>query len=313
MKLNPTKWMIAIVLLLVAVSAAAAERGVMVREAVVYISPGIAAEKLANITRGREVAIMERANGWARVLATVERTEEGDRDISGWMQDRGIVTAATPKGDLIMYGEAVDSEAQATQRGGRKGAAGDALRLYERTAEYFPTSPLAGEALYRGADIRWQLEKDDQRGRRSSKTKDPRDRIPIEERYMKEVRKKFPGTKWADLASFNLLDNKLCGDWQGESRCPEREAELYEDYVKDHPKSPKAAEALYNASWRYASLIEIYKGEGKAANSKPVAQRAIATAQRVMTANPTQDWAARAQRLIYMVENNIPVYGNAVD
>jgi len=31
---------------------------------------------------------------------------------------------------------------------------------------------------------------------------------------MKEVIKKYPATKWADLAAFTLLDNKLCGDWK---------------------------------------------------------------------------------------------------
>ena len=38
----------------------------------------------------------------------------------------------------------MDSEAQASRRGGRKFAAQDALRLYERLAEYFPKSPYAG-------------------------------------------------------------------------------------------------------------------------------------------------------------------------
>jgi len=32
---------------------------------------------------------------------------------------------------------------------------------------------------------------------------------------MKLVIKKFSGSKWADLAAFHLIDNKLCGDWQG--------------------------------------------------------------------------------------------------
>ncbi len=312
MRLHSAKWIIGIIFLF-SQALVAAEHGVMVREAVIYISPSTSSEKLSNITRGLEVAVLERTNGWVHVLATVQGSEGGGRDVSGWIQDRGVITATTPKGDQIMYGEAVDSEAQASQRGGRRNAAVDARRLYERTAEYFPNSPLAGEALYRGADIRWQLEKEDQRGRKSAKSKDPRDRMPIEDHYMKEVIKKFRGTKWADLAAYNLLDNKLCGDWEAESKCPEKEAELYENYAKEHPQSPKAAEALYEAAVRYASLIEIYKTEGKAANSKPAAQRAVATAQKVLTANPSQDWAARAQRLIYMVENNIPVYGNAVD
>ena len=31
-----------------------------------------------------------------------------DRDISGWVLDRGIVCASTPNGDQVLYGEAVD-------------------------------------------------------------------------------------------------------------------------------------------------------------------------------------------------------------
>ena len=300
-------------ILITAAVAQAAEHGVMVREAALFLSPDKTSQKLANVGRGREVAVLDRTKGWAHVLATVDQNFGSDRDISGWIADKGLLTAATPKGDEIMYGEAVDSENEASRRGGRRGAAQDAMRLYARMAEYFPTSPLAGEALYRSADIRWQIEKEDQQGRRSAKARDPHDRLPIEEHYMKEVRKKFPHTKWSDLADFNMIDNKLCGDWQAQSKCPEKEADIYESYAKEHPESPKLAEALYDAAWRYASLMEIYQTEGKAANIKGASQKALSAAQRVLTAKATPDWSARAQRLIYMVENNIPVFGNNVE
>jgi hypothetical protein len=54
----------------------------------------------------------------------------------------------------------------------------------------------------------------------------------IDEQWMKLVVKKFPGTKWADLAAFHFIENKLCGDWQGASKCPDKEAEMYEKYAK---------------------------------------------------------------------------------
>jgi hypothetical protein len=311
-KLNSKVFIVATVLITAAL-AQAAEHGVMVREAALFLSPDKTSQKLANVGRGREVAVLDRSPGWAHVLATIDQNFGSDRDISGWVADKGLITAATPKGDQIMYGEAVDSENEASRRGGRKGAAQDAMRLYARMAEYFPTSPLAGEALYRSADIRWQIEKEDQQGRRSAKARDPHDRLPIEEHYMKEVRKKFPHTQWADLADFEMIDNKLCGDWQAQSKCPEKEADIYENYAKEHPESPKLAEALYNAAWRYACLMEIYQTEGKAGNIKGAAQKSLSAAQRVLTAKATPDWSARAQRLIYMVENNIPVFGNNVE
>jgi len=74
---------------------------------------------------------------------------------------QSVIRASTPNGDKILYGEAVDSEDQASQRRGRRGAAQDAMRLYYAVAETFPKSPLAAEAMYRSADIRWQIEKTD--------------------------------------------------------------------------------------------------------------------------------------------------------
>jgi hypothetical protein len=110
-----------------------------------------------------------------------------------------------------------------------------------------------------------------------------------------------------------MIDNKLCGDWQAQSKCPEKEADIYENYAKEHPESPKLGEALYNAAWRYASLIEIYQTEGKAGNIKAAQQKSLSAAQRVLTSKATPDWTTRAQRLIYMIENNIPVFGNNVE
>jgi len=125
--------------------------------------------------------------------------------------------------------------------------------------------------------------------------------------------KKFPGTKWADLAAFHLIENKLCGDWQGSSKCPEKEADIYEKYAKDRPQSPAAAEALYDAAWRYSALIEIYKTENQLKKSEESRAKATALAQRVATQFPQSDWGARAQRLLYLVEQGVPTYGNAQD
>ncbi len=300
---------------LIALPCFAIERCVIMREAIIYVQPDTTAAKLSNVARGRELTVLERANGWAHVTATVlEGGEFGDdRDISGWVLDKGIIGPSTPNGDQILYGEAVDSENQASARGGRKGAADDAKRLYYRLSEFFPNSPLAGEALYRAADIQWQLEKEDQSTRKSAKSRDPRDRIPIDEDLMKRVEKKFPHTKWADLAAFQLLDNKLCGDWNMQAKCPEKEADMYEKYVAEHPDSPSVPQAIYNAAWRWAALIQIYPLDGQEKKVGDAKQRALATAQKLLAKNASADWNARAQRLIYMVSNNIPTYGKIVD
>jgi len=283
--------------------------GAMVRVASLYLSPDTSSQKLGEIERGREVIIIDTSRGWLHVQANV--TEE--RTISSWIIDKGVVQPATPDGDRILFGEAVDAEDQASQRHGRRGAAGDAMRLYYKVAELFPASPIAGEAMYRSADIRWQIEKSDVSSRPSAKEQDPYLREGMDEQYMKEVMKKFPGTKWAELAAFHLIDNKLCGDWQGSSKCPDKEADIYEKFVKDHPQSVAVAEALYDAAWRRAALIEIYKTEEQKKKSDEAKIKANDLAQRVATQFPQTDWAARAQRLLFLMQQDVPTWGNTVE
>jgi TolA-binding protein len=215
-----------------------------------------------------------------------------------------------PDGDRILFGEAVDAEWEASRRGGRRGADRDAFRLYFQIAEFFPSSPLAGEALYRAADIQWQLDAADVRTRPSAKKRDPRLHAKMDEELIRRVMKKFPGTKWADLAAFHLIENKLCGDWEGQPKCPERESEMYEEYAREHPQSPKASEALYNAAWRQAALIQIYKGQNNSGDAEKAKQRAASLAQRIVSQYAQTDWAARARRLAFLVEQNVPTYGN---
>src|SRR5581483_359200 len=292
-----------------ALFAAAAERAIMVREANLYLNPDTSSQKIGDVGRGREVAIVAKTREWLQVFANVDQ----ERDVTGWILDKAVVRASTPHGDEIVYGEAVDSEAEASRPHGRRGADKDAMRLYARMAEYFPNSPLAGQAAYRAADIRWQIDAEDVRTLPSSKERDPNLRPKIEEEYMREVMKKFPGTKWADLAAFHLLDNKLCGDWQGLPKCPEKEIEIYEKYVKEHPNSPAAPEALYDAAWRSAALIEIYKSNDEPNKVGATKQRAMSLAQQITSSYGKTDWGPRAERLAYLVEQGVPTYGTQIE
>jgi outer membrane protein assembly factor BamD (BamD/ComL family) len=305
---------------LVYLPALAIERGVMLREGIIYVSPDASSTKLSNIGRGREVAVMERANGWANVMGTVEAgyapedpDTQVDRNVTGWIEDKGIILATTPDGDKILFGEAFDSEMEASRRGGRRGAAQDALRLYARVAEYFPQSPLAAEAAYRAADIRWQLESADAATRPSAKERDPDLRYQIDEDHMRQVMKKYPHTKWADLAAYHLIENKLCGDWEAAAKCPEMEAALYLKYVDEHPQSPKAPEALYKAAWRYSALLQIYRNNNDAKKSSESESRSLTLAKKLIAQYPNDtDWSDRGERLVYMVTNKIPTWGNGL-
>src|SRR5215469_3536273 len=296
-----------------AVAMAVIERGVIIREGIIFVAPDASSAKLSDVTRGREVAVVERSGNWANVVATVEvdPDQETERNVTGWVLDKGIVASSTPDGDKIIFGEAVDSEAEASRRDGRKGSAQEAMRLYARLPEYFPNSPLAAESAYRSAHIRWQIEAIDASTRPSAKQSDPSLKYQIDDQYMKKVIKKYPGTKWADLAAYRLLDNKTCGEWAAEAKCPEMEAALYIKYADDHAQSPKTPEALYKAAWRYSALMVIYKSNNDAKKAADSLARATATAKRVMTQFPDNtDWSTRADRLLYMLQNNLPTFGS---
>jgi hypothetical protein len=300
--------------------AVAAERGVVIRKAVLYVAPDVTSAKLATADRGVEAVVLERTPGWVHVIATLmdapynpDPEASKSRNVTGWFLDKGYIGEQTARGDEIIFGEAADCEDEASRSHGRKGAAPEAKRLYYRVFDLFPKSPLAAEALYRAADIQWQLDRADMQSRPSYKAMSPGDRMPINEEAMKLVHKKFPGTKWADMAAFEMLENKLCGDWAGASKCPEKEADIYEKYANEHPNSPNAAEAYYNAAYRWASVVTIYSGEGQSKKIPDAQKRATAAAQKVIDKNASPEWNAKAQRLKYMVEKNVPLYGTTVE
>ena len=298
--------------------AADKEHGTVIREAPIYVSPDTRAQRVGTATRGRDTFLMERSTldgkPWAHVLVVTETGLDTGfpvgKEVSGWVDGKVVITTSTPNGDQIIFGEAVDSERQAEQRGGRRNAAQDAMRLYYRMYEYFPNSPLAGEAFWRAADIRWQLERAGVLSRPSAREMSPDAREQIDEDTMKELMKKFPHTKWSDLAAYDLIDNKLCGDWKGEARCPEKESEIYERYVRDHPQSPKASEAIYNASWRQASLVDIYRGNRQQDKSEKAKKKALELTAELASKFPDSDWKPRAQTLTYALQQGIVVYGS---
>lgn len=285
--------------------AADKERATLIREESLYVSAGANAEKLMQADRGSALTVLERKNAdnqpWIKALLTLG---EGSvvREVTGWLPAKAVVTASTANGDEIIFGQGVDSERQAEERGGRKGAAQDALRLYSRVPELFPGSSLAAEAMWRASDVRWQLAKVDLA--RSGK--------PMEEKHLREVIAKFPQSRQAELAEYDLLDSQLCQEWRGLAECPIKESALYEQYAHEHPQSPKAAEALYNAAWRQAALTDIYRINNDRDKSDAARKKGIALAQQVQSQQQDQDWKTRATDLIYKLEKKIPIYGATV-
>src|SRR4029077_2919743 len=140
------------------------EHGTLIREATLYASPGANSATLVQVERGSDMVLLDRSHAdnqtWEKVFITLQQGQQ-TRELTGWAPGKAIITTSTANGDHIIFGQAVASEHQAEERGGRKGAAQDAMQLYARVAELFPSSPLAAEAMWRSADIRWQLAKTD--------------------------------------------------------------------------------------------------------------------------------------------------------
>jgi hypothetical protein len=304
------------------VAFAQAQRGTLVHEETIRVSPSSETAKLGTAGRGYELIIIDSNRDWTHVEAVLREPTKDENDddeesqgktITGWVLTKALVGQNTPSGDKIIFGEAANSEDEASRRRGRRDAARDAMRLYYRVYDLFPTSPLAAEGLYRAADIRWQMDRNDVMTRPSARERDAYMRGQIDEQWMKLVIKKFSGTKWADLAAFHMLENKLCGDWQAAAKCPEKEADMYEKYAKEHEQSSAAPEALYAAAWRQSALIEIYKTEANQKKSEAAKSRALDLGQRIIGQYAQSQWALRAQTLVYYIQQGVPTYGNAGD
>ena len=301
----------------------AGPRAAALRVTILYVAPDKQSQKVDRVQIGREMVVAEKSGPWIRVYANTDQQllreqrdtpilgsdDENQPPISGWMEAKGIVVENTPDGDRILMGEAANQEALAQDPRGPIHAAQSARLLYRRLVEMFPNSPLVLEAAWRTADIQWQLDKAEQRTRPSAKEREAWLRDPIDESEMKKIIKQNPRTRQADLAAFDMLDNKLCGDWQGEAKCPEKESELYEKYAFEHPESPRAALALYQAAYRQAVLVDMYAADDNQSRSRAAAAHARELAKQLKERFPASDYSSRAGTLVYKLDEGIPVYG----
>ncbi|HEX3940233.1 MAG TPA: outer membrane protein assembly factor BamD [Acidobacteriaceae bacterium] len=296
-------------------------KATVLRDTDLYVSADPGAQKLATISAGREVVVMESNGPWLRVYtntdveapsgpdAPVLGPENAATPVSGWIQAKGVVGGGTPKGDMILFGEASTEEVAASEPHPAQGTAQAAQLLYQRVAEFFPQSPLAPEAAWRSADIRWQLDKADVFSLPSAHEKDAYLREQIDDTQMRKIEKLYPHSRWSDLAAWDMLDNQICGDWQGSTECPEKEAAMYERYATEHPDSSKAPEALYDAAYRQGVLKDMYEANAENKRSEQAQEKAAEIAGRLASKYPDTDYAARAAALVYKLEASIPIYG----
>ena len=301
-------------------------RATVLHEANVYVAANADGQRVSLVTPGHEVVVVERSGPWVKVFANTDVADDIDEDskpdfgedenvtpASGWIRDKGVVGPSTPGGDAILFGAAANLEDLAEQPHAPKGAAAAAHLLYRRVFEYYPDSPLAPEAAWRSADVRWQLDRADVKSLPSAKEQEAYLRPQIYEGDMKKVMKNYPGTKFAAEAAYEMIDNKLCGDWQGLPKCPEMETGLYEKYAQQFPDSPKAAEALYNAAYRQGTLVTMYTVEDNRKKADAAAAHTQTLAQQLKAKYPQSDFAARAASIAYKVQQGIAIFGNDRD
>jgi hypothetical protein len=236
-------------------------------------------------------------------------TDSTPPPVSGWMEAKGVVIENTPIGDQILMGEAANQESLASDPRGPANAARSARLLYRRIVEMFPNSPLVPEAAWRAADDQWQIQKADAATRSSAKERDPYMRDQMDEDELKKILKLYPHTRQADLAAFELIDNKLCGDWQGSPKCPEKESEYYEKYAAEFPDGPRTAQALYQAVYREAVLVDMYKSDGSDKKADEAHNRARDLLKRLADKFPQSDYTWRAGTLVFKLDQGVPVYG----
>jgi hypothetical protein len=299
----------------------AGPRATALRVTFLYVSPDTSAQKVDRVQIGRELVIAEKSGPWIRVYANTDIEELHTRDtpifgrdetpppISGWMQAKGIVVETTPNGDQVLMGAAANQESLAEDPRGPVNAAQSARLLYRRLVEMFSSSPLAAEAAWRAADILWQLQKADASTRPSAKEKEAYLRDQMDEEEMKKVTKYYPHTRQADLAAFALLDNKLCGDWQGQPKCPEKESEYYEKYADEHPDGPRTAQALYQAVYRQAVLRDMFGADGSDKKADDAKAHAHNLLDKLKQHFAQSDYCWRAAALVYKLDEDVPVYG----
>ena len=285
-----------------------------------YVAPTNSSSKLATLEPGREMVINEQNGDWLRVFANVDPPESMALEqpelpsanqptpISGWVPDRGLVTAATPNGDQILFGAAEAQEDAASETDPPPGAAMAARLLYQRVVEMFPQSRLVPEAIWRAADIRWQLQKAEVESLPSAEAQQSYLREQMDENEMRYLLHHYRHTRWAAMAAFAMLDNQLCGAWQGTEKCPEREADLYLHYAGEYPDSPRAPQALYNAAWREAAAGDMWQADGNPKRAAQDRHEATSIAAELEQKYPQSNEAFRAATLAYKVAQGMAVY-----
>ena len=103
-------------------------RGTLVHPETLRVTPTADSARVGDAERGVELIIIQSSRDWVQVEAILRApsNEEGATEeesegkaITGWAPAAGLVMSTTQDGDRIIFGEAADSEDEASRRRGR--------------------------------------------------------------------------------------------------------------------------------------------------------------------------------------------------
>lgn len=265
-------------------------RAVVTNDQRLYREARVESKTVGRIAVGEDATVIGREGTLLRITLPGER--------SGWTLANGIVVLDdNPRAAALLY-EAANEVARAESVEAWSAAA----RLFRKAATAASTGPYAPDAAWRAAELAWRAEH-----RRTGRISDA-----IKE--LEAVTRLFPKTRAAARAAYLLLRNELCEQWEGTPGCPLAEIGLISRYLEQYPDSEHAAELRYAIAYRHAALVEIYLQQPaphfspeRAVEHKAKAREAV-EALVGKHALEAAAWAARGERLLWSLDNNIGVY-----
>jgi outer membrane protein assembly factor BamD (BamD/ComL family) len=275
------------------------EKAIALTAAPIYLSPDTTSTKVGQVRPGMMLGIQRQARDFVQIFS-------GQLGVSGWIENRGYVRLDNAQAPEVLFGAGAEQEALAESRSNEDQAANDAAQLFLSIYNYFPASARAAEALYRGADIVWELKMSEEPHR-----SDPSQRQFPSTEGLRRVISKFPKSEWAQRAAFSLIVTHFtCGSWFDKPDCIGKEIHQYDDYVKKYPRSPRAAQAAYDAIYRAGIAWTIYRQNTKVGNQEKADQYQAEVAARAAAMErdyPGTDWTARAALEAFTVAQGEPM------
>lgn len=289
-------WLLCLCLLVATASASAtAQRGVVTNEQRLYRDANLESKTVGRVTIGEELTIIGREGELLEVAALGRR--------AAWTLANGVVVLDdNPRAPALLF-----EAAEAVAREDSPEAWRSAARLFRKAASLATDGPYAPEARWRAAELAWRIE---------ARTKGAISQSGAAAELGAVVRS-YPKTRAAAEAAFLLLRTNLCEFWEGTPGCPEAEIEMISNYLREYPDSERAPELRYAIAYRHAALVEIYLQQGqphfsaeKAVEHKAKAREAVEslTRQKDTAASFAASWAARGERLLWSLDNNIGVF-----